>query len=214
MENEKAFECPTRFPLYPNLSNLEQTLLVTLGFTYIGIMTSVFLKIYKRLDVKGAKWWSTLKQTWPLMGVFPYMASGYLFHFVDVDEFLCITPPNGTWGWWYLPVSQEFQLAATGYAEIICGFLLAVCGIMLPKHSWAVSLRQQSALVLFVITIGMTFANIFMLTHGVWAYELQEPMPVIFHAVRWTIQGLWLSNLWYMATHDSLVGGDSRNKAD
>jgi len=62
------------------------------------------------------------------------------------------------------------------------------------------------------MTIVMTFSDVYVLTHGVWAYDMEDPFPIIFHVVRYTIQGLWLSNLWYMATHDKL--GGVRTKVD
>lgn len=214
MSSETEFECPKRLPLYPDLSNAQQTFCVAAAFAFVGIMTVSFLQLYNVLDSKNLKWWPILKRTWPLLGIFPFVVSGYQFHFVDSNEFLCITPPNGTWGWWYLPVSEEFQLLATGYAEILGGLCLAVCGLLDDgKYSWARPLRQQAALCLFVMTIGMTFANVFMLTHGVWAYEMDEAFPVAFHLVRYTVQGLWLSMLWYMATRGALSDGP-RTKQD
>ena len=103
-----------------------------------------------------------------------------------------------------MPVSEEFQLEATGYVEVVGGLLLALASSVGAK--WAVSVRQQAALLLFVMTIGMTFANLYMLTHGKWAFEMEEPLPVVFHIVRFTVQGLWFSNLWYMATQETLGG--------
>lgn len=215
MEEEIVFECPPRLALYPDLSNAQQTTLVVLAFIFIGIMTIVFLNLYKKLDSSNPpSWWNMLKQSWPLLGLFPYIASGYQFHFVDANEFLCVTPPNGTWGWWYMPVSTEFQLAATGYIEIIGGLLLFVCGIVFKNNDTAISIRKASALCLFVTTVGMTFANLYMLTHGVWAYPMEDAFPLAFHVVRYIVQGLWLSNLWYMATNDSLTTEGNNMKRD
>lgn len=210
-EEAAVFECPKALKLMPNLSNTEQTALVVVALVYITCVTLAFLQLFQYLDAQqNLKWWCTLKQTWPFLGVL-YALSGIFNHFVNVDEFLCIVPPNGTWGWWYMPVSEKIQLEATGYAEILGGLLLAVASFL----PWAIPLRQQSALLLLVMTIGMTFANLYMLTHGVWAFDLEEPLPVAFHVIRCTVQGLWFSNLWYMGTHKSLGGdGSSSVKAD
>lgn len=199
-EEQTVFECPKALPLFPNLSNTEQTAVILIALAYMGIVTFLFLRLYTYLDTQNPKWWSMLKQSWPFLGVL-YALSGIFNHFVN-KEIVCITPPNGTWNWWYMPVSEEFQLAATGYAEIIGGLLLAFSGFT----KWAVTLRQQTALCLFFMTIGMTFANLYMLTHGVWAFEMEEPFPISLHIVRFTVQGLWFSNLWYMATQETLDG--------
>ena len=203
MESETVFQCPEMRALYPNLSNLEATALVVISFAFVGFVTVVLLKIYTIMDAKQPKWWSFLIKTWPLLGLLVYVPVGYNSHFVEVDEIMCIVPPNGTWGWWYLPVSEKIQLVATGYAEILGGLTLAISGMLDGKFR---PLRQQVALCLFVMTIGMTFANVYMLTHGAWGYEMEEPFPLVLHAARYVVQGLWLSNLWYMATHDVLGG--------
>lgn len=214
MEVQAAFQCPEARPLYPNLSNGQQTALVVAVLFYIAVATCVLLKFYEFLDKERLKWWGELKQTWPLLGVF-YCYSGIQDHFIGKREFLCIVPPNGTWGWWFMPVSEEFQLAATGCAEILFGLLLVVCGsgaVHNKKYRWTGQICQQSALCMFVMTLGVTFSNIYMLTHGVWVYELEDPLPFVFHVVRCTVQSLWLSNLWYMYSHKSLKDGNVRDE--
>ena len=212
-EGSIAFVCPQRRPLYPNLDEGQQTAMVALGFVYILITTVGFLNLYKNLDKQPSpSWWNTFKQVWPLLGIFPFLISGIQFHFVDAPNFLCITPPNGTWGWWYLPISTEFQLESTGYVEVVGGLVLSICGMIFKNNTLAVQLRKHASFVLCFMTIGMTFANLYMLTHGVWAYELEDAFPLAFHVLRLTVQSAWLSALWYMATHESLIASSSREK--
>lgn len=128
-EEKVVFQCPESRALYPNLSNKEQTLAVVAALCYIATITIGLLRFYKYMDGTNVKWWSTLKRTWPFLGVV-YLLVGISDHFIKVDEELCLVPPNGTWGWWYMPVSREFQLKATGYAEVIGGTILLGCGIV------------------------------------------------------------------------------------
>lgn len=210
METEPAvFECPESLPLYPDLTNLQQNALVVASFAFVGIATIAFLQLYSILDTKQLYCWSLLKQSWPLLGIFVYVPVGIHSHFVEANAFECIVPPNGTWGWWYMPVSEHVLLVVTGYAEIMGGFVLAISGMLFKSFQQARFIRQVMALALFLMTVAMTFSNVYTLTHGATFMAIQDPFPVTFHVVRFTIQGLWLSCLWYMATHESLGGGDA-----
>ena len=48
----------------------------------------------------------TWQKTWPILGAF-YMAAG-VAHFTAAEAFESIYPPEGTWGFWYLPGSAAW----------------------------------------------------------------------------------------------------------
>ena len=47
--------------------------------------------------------WKGWQKTWPILGAF-YLAAG-VAHFTAAESFQAIYPPEGTWGFWYLPGS-------------------------------------------------------------------------------------------------------------
>ena len=48
------------------------------------------------------------QKTWPILGAF-YIAAG-VAHFTAAEAFESIYPPEGTWGFWYLPGSAPGTL--------------------------------------------------------------------------------------------------------
>ena len=66
--------------------------------------------------VRGSDLWKLSRPTWPILG-FIYLAAG-IAHFTEADGFENITPPNGTWGWYYTPFSPRVNVLWTGVVEI------------------------------------------------------------------------------------------------
>lgn len=187
-------ECPLVPPLFPNLSLLQQNVLVFVIFGLIASGTWLLLQLYDYMRTKSNKYWTSWVKLWPSLGVFPYLIVG-ITHFGDMaKDNVCIVPPNGTWGWWWLPMSRERTVAVTGYGEIVAGLLLAVSGVLKTTR-----LRQWTSTFLFLMTVGMTFANIYMVTHVSWIMETDQPASLAFHVARTLVQCIWLSNLLYMA---------------
>ncbi|CAE7323322.1 unnamed protein product [Symbiodinium natans] len=150
-------------------------------------------------------WFKTWRKTWPILGAF-YMAAG-VAHFTAADAFEAIYPPQGTWGFWYLPGSAAFHVAWTGVAEIAGGSGLFLGSLFLGlagAFNWELppalrSLPALSALGLFTLTWAVTPANIYMFTHGAQMTGLtpgDQPIPVEFHAVRGLLQVVLLGILW------------------
>eukprot|EP00438_Fugacium_kawagutii_P011557 Skav235011 [mRNA] locus=scaffold276:149845:154186:+ [translate_table: standard] len=110
----------------------------------------------------GFKGW---QKTWPILGAF-YMAAG-VAHFTAQDAFESIYPPEGTWGFWYLPGSASFHVAWTGVAEIAGGtglfvgaLLLGLAGaLQMEVPSILRQIPSLSALGLFGLTWAVTPAN-------------------------------------------------------
>jgi len=202
-----------KHPLFPDLTEVQQSLVVAAMFAYIAVLTVVFLRLYHVAETSDKvpafvkKWWPYLPQTWPLMGAILYVPVGCT-HFISpyYENNICIMPPYGTWGWYKVPGSADFHVKWTGCTEIVCGAALAASGMLDRRAStfpWAKPVRKVVAPILFVLTGSVTFAHGYILTHGAWGFD-DKPMPLGFHAFRNLIQALWLSNLLYMSVRDNL----------
>jgi len=184
-------------PLFPNLSLVQQNLVVLANAGIIAACTWVLLRFYDFMQKKDKEHWNQWVKLWPSLGIFPYFIVG-LTHFGDTAiANICIVPPNGTWGWWWLPVSRELIVQITGYCEVVVGLALAISGFLNQ-----VKIRQLSSLFLFFMTVGMTFANIYMVTHHSWIIAINGRATLTIHIVRGLLQAVWLSNLLYMSKGD------------
>lgn len=153
-----------------------------------------------------------------LLGSF-YLLAG-IGHFISMDAFASIYPPIGTWGIWYLPGSANFHVAWTGIVEAFGGLglllgagrkLLGIGGDedegsgdvekgLLTFDKLAIPL---SALILFLLTVIVTPANIYMFTHGAMMGDTSPSFGLSFHFVRFCIQVIVLSLLLTLS-RDSL----------
>lgn len=144
------------------------------------------------------------------LGAF-YLLAG-IGHFVAMDAFASIYPPIGTWGLWYLPGSASFHVAWTGIVEALGGIGLLIGGGrnllgvgsdenedgadseggLLTFDKLAIPL---SALTLFLLTVIVTPANIYMYTHGAMMGDTSPPFDLSFHLVRFVVQVIVLSLL-------------------
>jgi uncharacterized membrane protein len=133
-----------------------------------------------------------------ILGLF-YLAAG-VGHFANSQAFQDIYPPLGTWGIWYLPGSAEFHVAWTGMVELLgaAGLLLgAARDIIGMEEDGLVNLiKPISAVVLFVLTVLVTPANIYMFTHGA---VMGGTLDTSFHVARFAAQVLLLSLLFTLA---------------
>lgn len=113
-------------------------------------------------------------------------------HFTLCDEYCNITPAQGSWGFWYIPGSKKFHVLWTGVAEMVFGFLLAlgeasrVFGFVLPSELAHVS--SDAALALLALTILVTPANVYMLTHGAKLPKSGPEVPISGHVIRLALQ--------------------------
>ena len=126
-------------------------------------------------------------------------------HFVVSRDFENIMPPRGTWGIWHLPGSEAFHVAWTGVAELVLGlgaaggglFEIALgLGLGAADPASARQLQSVCAFTMFWLTVGVTPANIFMLTHGARFPKDSDPLPVWFHGVRLAAQSVLLGLLY------------------
>lgn len=185
-------------------------------YALLGAATSASVRAVDALSSSAAigleRWRGRFVETsLPLaLGAF-YLAAG-AGHFVDAGAFAAIVPPDGTWGVWRVPGSAEFHVAWTGAAEVLGGGGLAYGGLRSvlgaggeeEDESWPLKLlRPASAGALFLLTILVTPANIYMYTHGATMGEGMGALDLSFHYFRFGLQVLLLSLLFVLAK-DSL----------
>lgn len=178
---------------------------------FVGIFAALFLGTDAVSSVLGGltanyEWLQEFRYTWPLGLGLIYLAAG-ITHFTVENEYCNIYPSKGTWGLWYLPGSPEFHVRWTGVAEILGGASLSAGGIIdkffpvyynSPNIISSAGLMPDSAALLFLLTVAVTPANIYMYTHGARLPMNGPPVPLGFHAVRGAFQAVVLALLYQL----------------
>ena len=147
-----------------------------------------------------------------------FIFAGYA-HFAFEGAYTAIYPPQGTWGFWYLPGSAEFHVAWTGGAEALggLGLLLGGLGDLFGdplSGGRARPLRQLSASALFLLMVAVFPANIYQYTHGAIMVGLpgpetgapDGPLPLDYHYVRLAVQIVLLSLLSVLSKEEGKAG--------
>lgn len=177
--------------LPPLLRNLYQALIFAAVFAGLGAGTVAVLAGLHSLEAAlPAGWYSA----WTLPLGLIFSAAG-VSHFTLLKEFCNIYPGRGAWGFWYLPGTSSFHVKWTGLAELAGGIGLALGGFGVGAE---VGLGQAAAAGLFVLTLAVTPANIYMFSHGAQLPEGVE-IPVAGHAVRGFFQCVLLAFFWTLA---------------
>uniref|UniRef100_A0A7S2UUQ4 Uncharacterized protein n=1 Tax=Fibrocapsa japonica TaxID=94617 RepID=A0A7S2UUQ4_9STRA len=153
---------------------------------------------------------SVWQKSWPLLG--PGFVLAGVSHFTLHDDFCNIYPPKGTWGFWYLPGSPSFHVNWTGIVEIVGGLMLSIGGI---ANAFNVSLPTamslflpDGALILCALTYVVSFANIYMYTHGAILPEAMKEageVPIAGHVIRFILQIFLLALYWQMGRSEPLI---------
>ena len=181
---------------------------IYLSLGVVTVPATMALEIISKSGVGLEKWrTNVIETTLPLLLGLLYLAAG-IGHFANAQAFQDIYPPRGTWGIWYLPGSAEFHVAWTGLLEILGGSGLlfgAARGIFASDEeeeddeSMAMNLVMPfSALALFVLTVLVTPANIYMYTHGATMGGMEQ-LDLSFHYTRFAVQVAFLSLLITLA---------------
>ena len=193
----------------PSPSKINTLPKVAQGKAFVGIFAALSLGtqalagLFMDLGQQYA-WFETWQLTWPLLGAI-YLAAG-ITHFTLEEEYSNIYPPRGTWGLWYLPGSKEFHVQWTGVAEILGGMGLLVGGLLdvlnigSPHLLSPVGLTSDSAAALFLLTVAVTPANIYMYTHGARLPKDGPALPLVGHAIRGTFQVILLALFYEMGS--------------
>jgi len=151
--------------------------------TFVALVSSAVSidAVYNRAkNARPTLWWDAWE-------IFSASLLGAIFvtagrsHFTMPDAFIAIYPPQGTWGFWYLPGSPEFHVAWTGVAEFCGGSGLLLSGLinalaradldplgivekLAPGRK--TQLLPYSARALFLLVLSVTPANFLMFSHG------------------------------------------------
>ena len=169
----------------------------------LGVGTLLNVKLFDVIgEAVSADTQENLARAGSLLGIL-FVGAG-ITHFTNAAAYEAIFPPLGTWGLWYLPGDADFHVKWTGAAEIaggtglLLGAILDALGVDLGGRSRPLRLLCASAL--FLLTLCVTPANIYMYTHGAMMEGLGPdtgaPLPVEFHYLRLGMQVLILSILW------------------
>lgn len=126
-----------------------------------------------------------------------------VLHFVFVENFARIVPPKGTWGGlWQAPAPFADELGVTygEYHSYWSGVVEFLGGLYLLASGLGYTETQVPAFLLFLLTICVTPANLYMFTHdaqpGGNVPKLAYPIG---HIARFVVQCGLLSNFYIMA---------------
>jgi uncharacterized membrane protein len=173
-------------------------------FAVLGVSTASLSSIVSDATTKY-EWLQNWRYTWPLLGAI-YAAAG-VTHFTVQEEYENIYPAKGSWGIWYLPGSKGFHVQWTGVAEFLGGVGLLIGGaidafaptyISSPNIVTQAGIESDSAAGLFLLTLAVTPANIYMFTHGARLPKDGPEVPIAGHAVRGIFQVILLTMLYQM----------------
>ena len=183
--------------------DLTQAFVVKVVFLSLGAGTYLFSSGLHELSSLMGSNFDFFRSTWPLALGAVFSLAG-VTHFTLSEEYENIVPTKGAWGVWNIPGSKRFHVAWTGVAELAGGLGLLGGGLsnifgdstLAPLTS--AGLESDAAAALFLLTLAVTPANIFMYTHGAKLPMDSDPLPLNFHAIRWAMQVVLLGFLYQM----------------
>lgn len=197
---------PSGIDEWPIISQAAVFFGVYAGLAIASFPTIKLLETFSQSVVGLEKWRIyMIDSTLPILMGFVYLLGG-IGHFAAADAFQDIYPRFGSWGIWYLPGSAVFHVAWTGAVESLCGAGLVFSGIRDSIGSEDVEeenilinfVKPICASILFVLTILVTPANIYMFTHGAVMGDM-APLDMSFHGTRFAVQVTFLSLLFTLA---------------
>mmetsp|Transcript_20660 Transcript_20660/g.51311 ORF Transcript_20660/g.51311 Transcript_20660/m.51311 type:complete len:278 (-) Transcript_20660:169-1002(-) len=183
--------------------DLTQAFVVKAVFLSLGAGTYLFSSGLHELSTLMGSNFDFFRSTWPLALGAVFSLAG-VTHFTLSEEYENIVPTKGSWGVWNIPGSKKFHVAWTGVAELAGGLgllgggLSSIFGDSTLAPLTSAGLESDAAAALFVLTLAVTPANIFMYTHGAKLPMDSDPLPLNFHAIRWVMQVVLLGFLYQM----------------
>lgn len=194
-----------------NVSTLAKPLQATVLFAILATLGQATFVMYHFLtDVTlQYEWMQSFRYSWSLLLGVSYTATG-VTHFTNAEEYRNIVPPRGTWGVWYPPFASRanFHVRWTGLVAMLGGVGMFVGGlydalapvyVTSPYLVTMAGLMSDSAAALFLLTILVTPANVFMYTHGAKLPRDGPDVPWYGHLTRAALQVLWASMLYEVA---------------
>jgi uncharacterized membrane protein len=130
--------------------------------------------------------------------IFAMVAIG---HFVFVENFARIVPPQGTWGGlWQLPApfADRLGIPYADYQSYLSGLFEFGGGLWLLAGGLGYTDPSPPAFFLFLLTIAVTPANIYMYTHDASPGGIVPKLTTAGHVARFGLQCGLLSNFWIM----------------
>jgi len=186
-----------------------QQLVFASAFALLAVGTNVCIQLWNGPGellceaMLGAGGYETIRGT-----IFP-IAFGSIFaivgvlHFVFVENFARIVPPKGTWGGlWQVPApfQEKLGISYEYYHSYLSGVAEIVGGLWLLAGGLGFTSVELPAFLLFLLTIAVYAANLYMFTHdkdpGEAVPRLSYPAG---HIARFVLQCGLLSNFWIVA---------------
>jgi uncharacterized membrane protein len=200
--------------LISSQSDIIQQIVFLGSFVLLGIGTNVCIHLWQdvAMPLLGIDFYQQIRTIlFPITFGIIFMVVG-ITHFIFDTNFIRIVPPYGTWGnLWQVPTPgrqqyfptmtyEQYHCYWTGIVEFLGGLWLLYAATI-PN---AITTIKIPAMILFVLTIGVTPANLYMFTHnaqpGGIIPKLQYPYG---HLIRFIIQCGLLSNFWIIANAPS-----------
>lgn len=132
----------------------------------LGTFVCVQLWYGAAQSLLGTEYFSSIcERIFPIAFGVIFSAVG-LSHFVFVENFSRIVPPKGAWGGlWQLPApfSEQLGIPYADYQSYLSGTLEFIGGIWLLAGGLGYTDPSQPGLLLFLLTIAVTPANLYML---------------------------------------------------
>ncbi|KAG2451891.1 hypothetical protein HYH02_003666 [Chlamydomonas schloesseri] len=119
-------------------------------------------------------------------------------HFTAHEGIASMYPKPGAWGLWHLPGSASFHTNWTGVAEVAGALGLALGAAAIPAlQALYPQLQAVSAAGLFLLTIAVSPANVYMFTHNA-PGPVGSVVPWPLHVLRFYMQVALLTAFWDM----------------
>jgi uncharacterized membrane protein len=187
----------------------------TQQLAFVGLMTGVvlgtvpFVSLYTLLEnLLPSQIFSPFYTVLPIVLAMAFGAAG-VAHFALEETFLTFVPPKGAWGGlWQVPSpgAKAFSLSYAQYHSYWTGIAEILCSLAFMANTLGVAeLGPYPATLLFLLTLTVTPANIYMFTHNP---DVPNIPPVTYptgHVARGILQCALLAVFFKLALHSATM---------
>jgi uncharacterized membrane protein len=189
-----------------DMDNSTQQIAFIMSFVLLGFGTTICIQLWYSvvLPIFGIEYFLQIQTIiFPILfgSIFTLVGIG---HFIYVQNFARIVPPYNTWGGlWKIPAPfssqlnisyEEYHSYWTGIVEFVGGIWLFYTGINHINTD-----PSLPAILLFLLTVIVTPANIYMFTHNASPGGIIPPLSYPYgHLLRFLLQCGLLSNFYIM----------------